>query len=220
MSVPPWILVIAKEPRPGRVKTRLCPPYTPDEAADLAEAALVDTLHAVVEVCSRGAASALLLLDGRPGRWLPAGIRCVPQSGGSLDERLGAAFDRVAGEPAFLVGMDTPQLTPELVEDALEATMSGAALGPASDGGWWGLGLAKARGSLLRGVETSTSRTGALQRARLIEAGLRVTELPALTDVDTAADAELVAQQCPQGRFAAVHAEVANAVHRRREFAS
>ena len=63
------IMVIAKEPVPGRVKTRLTPPYTPAEAAELAEAALADTLAAVA---SAGVTRRVLALAGTPGRWLPA----------------------------------------------------------------------------------------------------------------------------------------------------
>ena len=69
------LLVIAKEPRPGRVKTRLTPPFTPEEAAALAEAALADTLDAVART---PAERRVLVLDGTPGPWLPAGFEVVP----------------------------------------------------------------------------------------------------------------------------------------------
>lgn len=72
-------MVIAKEPRPGRVKTRLTPPYSPHEAAALAEAALADTLHTVA---ATPAAHRVLVLDGSPGPWLPPGIDVVRQCGG------------------------------------------------------------------------------------------------------------------------------------------
>ncbi|NEA82606.1 glycosyltransferase, partial [Actinospica acidiphila] len=75
------LLVIAKEPRPGRVKTRLTPPFTPEEAAALAEAALADTLDAVARTPAR---RRVLVLDGSPGPWLPAGVEVVPQCAGGL----------------------------------------------------------------------------------------------------------------------------------------
>lgn len=198
---------MAKQPVAGRVKTRLTPPYTPYQAAVLAQAAIEDTLAVVVEVARRGLAAPLLVLDGQPGSWLPAGIPVASQVSGRFDERLAAAFDLCAGDPALLIGMDTPQLTPDLLAAAIDATAAGAAFGPADDGGWWALGLARADGSLVRGVETSTDRTGAEQRARLVAAGLAITDLPVLTDVDTAHDAARVAQICPDSAFASRIAE-------------
>lgn len=191
------LLVIAKEPRPGRVKTRLTPPFSPAEAAVLAEASLTDTLRAVA---AAPADRRVLVLDGRPGPWLPPGFDVVPQCAGGLDERLAAAFAGCDG-PALLVGMDTPQITPELL--TVDFAGCEAYFGPAEDGGFWALGLAAPDPGLLRGVPMSTPFTGAVQRRRLTEGGLRVRDLPALRDVDTAADAEAVAAQAPHGRFAA-----------------
>ncbi|MFI6405631.1 DUF2064 domain-containing protein [Streptomyces sp. NPDC050548] len=189
------LLVIAKEPRPGRVKTRLTPPFTPEEAASLAEASLVDTLHVLLATPAR---RRVLVLDGTPGPWLPPGFDVVPQCGGGLDERLAAAFAACAG-PALLVGMDTPQVTPALL--TVDFADCDAYFGPAEDGGFWALGLADPDPALLRGVPMSTPTTGAVQRARLTTAGLRVRDLPPLRDVDTAYDAELVAAEAPEGRF-------------------
>ncbi|WP_371543559.1 DUF2064 domain-containing protein [Streptomyces sp. NBC_00554] len=202
------LLVIAKEPRPGRVKTRLTPPFTPREAALLAEAALVDTLRTVA---ATPASRHVLVLDGAPGRWLPPGFDVVPQCAGGLDERLAAAFAGCEG-PTLLIGMDTPQVTPELL--TVDFADCDAYFGPAEDGGFWALGLASPDPELLRGVPMSTPTTGAVQRDRLTAAGLRVRELPALRDVDTAADAEAVASAAPGGRFAAELARV-RAVNRR-----
>ncbi|MEW2402050.1 DUF2064 domain-containing protein [Streptomyces sp. NPDC046862] len=190
------LLVIAKEPRPGRVKTRLTPPFTPHEAAALAEAALADTLRAVAAAPAR---RRVLVLDGESGPWLPPGFDVVPQCAGGLDERLAAAFAECDG-PALLIGMDTPQVTPGLL--TVDFDGSDACFGPAEDGGFWALGLAKPDPELLRGVPMSTPATGAVQRDRLVTAGLRVRDLPRLRDVDTAADAEAVAAVAPDGRFA------------------
>lgn len=202
------LLVIAKEPVPGRVKTRLVPPCTYEEAAALAEAALTDTLHAVLRVPAH---RRVLVLDGKPGPWLPSGFDVVPQCGGPLDERLAGAFAAVSG-PALLIGMDTPQVTPRL----LTADWHGAdaVFGPAADGGFWALGLRAPDPALLRGVPMSTPRTGAIQRARLLAAGLRVTDLPQLRDVDTAADAVAAARQAPRSRFAARARELAPVLSR------
>ncbi|MER6734153.1 TIGR04282 family arsenosugar biosynthesis glycosyltransferase [Streptomyces puniciscabiei] len=191
------LLVIAKQPLPGRVKTRLTPPFTPQQAAQLAEAALADTLHTVA---AAPATRRVLVLDGAPGDWLPAGFEVLPQCAGGLDERLANAFAHCSG-PALLIGMDTPQVTPELL--TVDFADCDAYLGPAEDGGFWALGLAEPDPALLRGVPMSTPTTGAAQRERLETAGLRVRELPRLRDVDTAADARAVAALAPHGRFAA-----------------
>jgi glycosyltransferase A (GT-A) superfamily protein (DUF2064 family) len=197
------LLVIAKQPRPGRVKTRLVPPCTPEQAAALAEAALADTLHTVLAAPAR---RRILVLDGEPGPWLPPGFDIVPQCGGGLDERLAGAFAAADG-PALLIGMDTPQLTPGLL--TVDWEVADAWFGPAVDGGFWALGLRVPDPALVRGVPMSAASTGACQRARLRAAGLRVADLPRLRDVDTAADAVAVARQAPRSRFAARVRELA-----------
>ncbi|MGW1017587.1 TIGR04282 family arsenosugar biosynthesis glycosyltransferase [Streptomyces niveus] len=207
MSTLTNLLVIAKEPLPGRVKTRLTPPYTPAEAALIAEAALADTLRTVLAVPAR---RRVLVLEGRPGPWLPPGIDVVPQCAGGLDERLAAAFAGCTG-PTLLVGMDTPQITPELLDPVGHLGTAGhfdrdAWFGPADDGGFWALGLAApecAPPDLIRGVPMSVPETGAVQRRRLVDAGLTVRDLPRLRDVDSASDAAYVAALAPHGRFAA-----------------
>ncbi|MET8830507.1 DUF2064 domain-containing protein [Streptomyces sp. NPDC004610] len=196
------LVVIAKEPRPGRVKTRLTPRFTPAEAAVLAEAALADTLDAVA---AAPASRRLLVLDGTPGRWLPPGFEVVAQCAGGLDARLADAFAHCAG-PALLIGMDTPQVTPALL--TVDFADCEAYFGPAEDGGFWALGLADPDPALLRGVPMSTPVTGKAQRERLTAAGLRVRELPWLRDVDTADDADAVAALAPHGRFAAALARL------------
>ncbi|WP_344446283.1 TIGR04282 family arsenosugar biosynthesis glycosyltransferase [Kitasatospora nipponensis] len=213
---PPTLLVIAKSPVPGRVKTRLTPPYRPEQAAALAEAALADTLRTLDTV---PAGRRLLVLDGEPGSWLPPGWQVVPQVPGPLDERLAAAFAHApAGAPALLVGMDTPQLRAGTLAAPLAPGARAGAdawFGPAADGGFWALGLARPcaqlAGRLLRGVPMSTGRTGAALLERLAAEGLTVRRLPELTDVDTAADAALVAALAPDGDFAACWRELAAA---------
>ncbi|MCB5183177.1 TIGR04282 family arsenosugar biosynthesis glycosyltransferase [Streptomyces antimicrobicus] len=195
------VLVIAKEPVAGRVKTRLTPPFTPAEAAALAEASLVDTLRAVA---ATPADRRVLVLDGAPGAWLPSGVEVVPQCAGGLDERLAAAFAGCTG-PTVLIGMDTPQVTPQLLSQALDFDHYDAWLGPAEDGGFWALGLAAPDPSLLLGVPMSTPETGRVQRERLHAAGLRTGHLPVLRDVDTARDAAAVAADVPHGCFGALH---------------
>lgn len=207
------ILVIAKEPVPGRVKTRLTPTFSPDAAARLAAAALADTLHTVLTLPAR---RRVLVLSGRAGGWLPAGFEVWPQADGGLDERLAAAFARCAG-PTLLVGMDTPQLGTDVLAPALaddDWWDCDAWFGPAVDGGFWALALARPQPALLRGVPMSTASTGAIQRRRLVQAGLTVRDLPTLRDVDTPDDAAEVARAAPLGRFAATLAHTDRAALR------
>ncbi|HUR02753.1 MAG TPA: TIGR04282 family arsenosugar biosynthesis glycosyltransferase [Nonomuraea sp.] len=197
------IVIIAKEPVAGRVKTRLTPPYSPAQAARLAEAALEDTLRTVA---ATPATQRVLALDGLPGAWLPPGFEVIPQRGSGLDERLTAAFadtHRLRPEPMVLIGMDTPQVTPELLHTAIQGlSEDDAVFGPAADGGFWLLGLLRPDPELLLGVPMSQPHTGRAQLHRLSRAGLSVRHLPELTDVDTAADAAQVADAAPASRFA------------------
>jgi uncharacterized protein len=192
------ILVVAKSPVPGRVKTRLCPPLTLREAADVAEAALADTLDAVA---ATGASERVLALDGQPGDWLPEGFRVVPQRGTSFAERLAAAWGDCGG-PALQIGMDTPQVTTIHLEEALETLADNdSVLGLAPDGGWWALGLHVPAPTAFDGVPMSRRTTSLHQRRRLRELGLHPALLTPLEDVDTWDEAVTVAQVAPDGRF-------------------
>ena len=196
------VIVLAKAPVPGRVKTRLSPPCDPEQAAELAEAALADTLRAVAATpCDRR----VLVLDGSPGSWLPAGFEVLPQRGNGLDERLAHAFTDT-GSGGVLIGMDTPQLTPARLTAALCALGApgvDAVLGPSVDGGWWTLGLHAPDPAVFLGVPMSTPQTGESQRARLLELRLRTVVLPTMRDVDDFHDAVAVARAAPGSRFAA-----------------
>jgi uncharacterized protein len=195
------VLVVAKSPVAGRVKTRLCPPCTPAEAAALAEAALADTLTAAA-AC--GAARRLVALDGPAGPWLPEGFEVFAQCQGGLDRRLAHAWAVAAG-PGVQVGMDTPQLTSGLLDDALAALDgSSAALGHASDGGWWAIALRRPHPAVFAGVPMSSARTGAHQQARMAALGLDVAPLPTLVDLDRASDLMAIAEAAPASRTAAL----------------
>ena len=197
------VLVMAKEPVAGRVKTRLCPPCEPHEAAALAEAALADTLDAAM---ASGADRVVLALDGRPGLWCPAGIEIVAQVDGPFDRRLAAAWDSADG-PGVQIGMDTPQVTPTDLDRALATLMddhNDATLGLAHDGGWWIIGLRRPDARVFDGVPMSHPDTGSLQHRRLAELGLRCGTEPTSRDVDEIADALAVAALAPDTRFAAM----------------
>lgn len=194
-------IVLAKAPVAGRVKTRLCPPLTPADAASVAEAALADTLDAVARC---GADRLVVALDGDPGPWLPPGFEVVVQRGSGLDERLAAAWSDVDG-PGVQVGMDTPQLLPGHLDDALARLDShDAALGPADDGGWWAIALRRPDPLCFLGVPMSATTTGSDQRRRLLDLGWSVADLPSLRDIDTADDLVAVTSASPHLRTSAV----------------
>lgn len=188
------LIVIAKEPVPGRVKTRLTPPYTPAQAARLAALALTDTLDAVLGTPVKRRVLAIA------GTWEAPGFEVIQQRGDGLAERLVSTFADV-GEPAVLIGMDTPQVTSEHLTAAIDALdTADAVYGPAADGGFWLLGLREPLPELAA-VPMSRADTGEHLLTALRDR--RVVELGTLTDVDTAEDAARVARQAPHTRFAA-----------------
>jgi hypothetical protein len=195
------VLVMAKSPTVGQVKTRLCPPLSLEEAARVAEAALADTLEAVARC---GSGRRILALDGPPGDWIPAGFELIAQRGRSFDRRLAAAWSD-AGGPGLQIGMDTPQVTPALLDHCLEVAArpgATASLGRAADGGWWAIALAERwHVDVFTGVPMSTAGTADAQLSRLRESGHRVRALPELRDVDTIDDANDVAALVPGSRF-------------------
>ncbi|MCV2489375.1 DUF2064 domain-containing protein [Geodermatophilus sp. YIM 151500] len=200
------LLVITKAPVPGRSKTRLSPPCTPEQAAAIAAAAVGDTLDAVR---ATPAARRVVALDGYRGPLDLTDCTVVPQADGDLGTRLAAAFrDAMAGPdgdlPTLLIGMDTPQVTPELLTGCLARLAEGgpgtAVLGVAPDGGWWALGLhSPGPAAVLADVPMSRDDTAARTREALVAAGLALLDLPELTDIDHFPDAVAVAAECGPG---------------------
>ena len=199
------LVVIAKEPRPGFVKTRLCPPCTGDQAAAIAEAALIDTLRAVQ---AASASRRVIAIDGSPGPWMPPGFEVIPQRGASLAERLAAAvddcFEHGVG-PVLIVAMDTPQVQAGHLERAASLLGDGheraAVLGPATDGGYWLIGLSHPDPAAFHDVVMSVADTMAGQRQQLERCGFRVRLADVLRDVDTFDDAIAIAEEVPESSF-------------------
>jgi glycosyltransferase A (GT-A) superfamily protein (DUF2064 family) len=214
----PTLLVVAKAPVPGEAKTRIARTIGDEAAADLAAAALLDTLATAtavgwpVVVAMTGDLSRAARADEIRAALEP--LRVVPQRGEGLGERLANAHvDAAAGSTAGVVqvGMDTPQL---LVADYLDAgrtvELGSIVVGPATDGGWWLLGLPDpSLAAALQHVEMSTSETG----ARTVEAlGGDVVMLRTLPDMDTWDDALAIAGTIPISRLAdAVSRQLADA---------
>lgn len=207
------VLVVAKAPEPGKVKTRLGADIGMEAAAEVAAAALLDTLAACAEASDERHVSLAGDLAGAVrADELAAALRgwtVHEQVGADFAERLADAHARVPG-PVLQVGMDTPHLTAEQLREAATGLASyDAVLGPADDGGWWLLGLRDPADAVaLVGVPMSTDTTGADTRAALEARGLSVGTTSALRDVDTVGDADLVAALAPGSRFAQAWARV------------
>jgi len=190
--------VIAKSPIAGRVKSRLCPPCTPTQAAALAAAALIDTVGAINRLLAGHDVRRVLLLDGPVPDWLPASFDVERQSDGDLGERLANGFDLLG--PGVIIGMDTPHAVPAL-RFALDAIDRGQdSLGPAVDGGYWAIGLARPDPAIFAGIGMSTSQTGRDQLERLQQLGRRVAILPEARDIDTFDDVIALAATNWSGR--------------------
>ena len=208
------ILVVAKAPRPGAVKTRLAADLGDVGAARVAAAALLDTLLAAGTVFNHR----VLALDGDLAdtgdvdttaiRGELVGWQIIGQASGSLGDRLSRAHLESAdlslgpdgrSRRVMQIGMDTPQATPRLLADCAQALCGpdvDAILGPAEDGGWWVCGTSDAtQAAALAGVATSRSDTGDRTLEALRRAGARVGQVATLRDLDTLDDAKVIAAE-------------------------
>ncbi|BBX45480.1 DUF2064 domain-containing protein [Mycobacterium cookii] len=214
--LPVTLLVVAKAPEPGRAKTRLAATVGDRVAAEIAAAALLDTLDAAAAAPVAARVVALTgNLDGAAGA---ADIRCrlesftvIGQRGDNFADRLANAHadahSRSGGLPVLQIGMDTPQVTDELLTRCARRLLQAqGVLGPACDGGWWILGLqTPAAAECLRGVPMSQPDTGELTLKALRDNGIGVTPVELLTDVDVVDDVAAVREACdPASRFARV----------------
>lgn len=211
---PPVLLVVAKAPVPGQVKTRLGRVVGMERAADLAAASLLDTLATCA--AAYGVERCHLALEGdlavaaRADDLVAAtgGWTVHPQVGAGFAERLVRAHGDVAeasGAPVVQVGMDTPHLsgTALLEAGSMLTSPDRAVLGPAYDGGWWLLGVGGPHLLAHVGeVPMSTGSTGELTRRALLRAGAELSEVLALRDVDEVEDAASVAGAAPGSLFA------------------
>ncbi|MBM6403366.1 DUF2064 domain-containing protein [Phycicoccus sp. CSK15P-2] len=208
------VLVMAKAPVAGRAKTRLAAAVGPQAAAELAAAALLDTLDAGAAAYPAG--RRVLALTGELAdaarsaelRRAAEGWLVVPQSGQTFAERLVDGHrqaHRLAGGPVVQVGMDTPQAHAALLRGVADLAHDHGrpVLGPAVDGGWWVLVTTHpSQATVLAGVPMSRADTGRLTAAALEAAGYPPVAGPLLRDVDHVEDAEHVASAAPGTRFA------------------
>lgn len=190
------LIIFAKEPLPGQVKTRLSPPLSPQETAQLYHSFLLDILEEMSRIPDLRLALAFSPPQARGffRRLAPPDTDIFPQEGRDLGERMARAFARVFGGgfgPILLRGSDTPDLPAAVVSEAREVLAAGKAqvvLGPATDGGYYLVGLNEPQPSLFQGPtwSSNTVLSSTLEVAR--QRGLKVHLLPSWPDIDTYAD--------------------------------
>jgi rSAM/selenodomain-associated transferase 1 len=187
------LFVFAKEPRPGSVKTRMCPPLSAEQAARCHTAFLGDLLARV-----KDGADAHVVLAATPDRSAPFlaavakehGIELAAQGPGDLGTRMTAAFERARCEraDAVVIGSDSPDLPMEFIESAFHAVAAGpVVLGPSDDGGFYLIGRRPGTGLELEGIPWGGPSVleETLARARATKLSVRL--LPWWYDVDDAA---------------------------------
>ncbi|MGZ8801214.1 MAG: TIGR04282 family arsenosugar biosynthesis glycosyltransferase [Mycobacterium sp.] len=218
--IPVSVLVVAKAPVPGLAKTRLAVAIGDDAAAEIAAAALLDTLDAVAAspVVARVVALTGNLDDAKCANEIRSRLAdfvVVTQRGEDFAARLANAHldaaAAIGGLPVLQIGMDTPQVNPQLIGRCAQSLADNdVVLGMARDGGWWVLGVTDAAtADCLRGVPMSAPDTGAVTLAALQHTGVNVELVSELADVDTLEDVGEVRRACPPGsRFSRITATV------------
>lgn len=190
------LLLFAKQPLPGKVKTRLSPPLTHQEAAEVYRCMLFDTFAKVADLSD---VSILLFFEPAPGaagffqRGFP-GVRIFPQEGDGLGERLEKAFERVFAlgfDSVAVIGTDSPDLPLAYLEEPyrlLEENGVDVAFGPAADGGYYLLASKRFYPGLFRGIPWSTNLVLKKSMDAAASFGLQVVTLPVWHDMDTIDD--------------------------------
>ncbi|MDQ2784825.1 MAG: TIGR04282 family arsenosugar biosynthesis glycosyltransferase [Chloroflexota bacterium] len=189
------LIVLAKAPAAGVTKTRLCPPLTPEEAAQFAAASLTDTLAVARSVgdCMLhlahppGAAERLAALLGDD---LPQTFAVPPGDvGAAMCSAIERAFDHRATQVA-LIGSDLPSLPPAHIAQAFARLDDGAdvVLGPAEDGGYYLIATTAPHPALFSGIPWSTNAVYAQTVTRIAACGLSLATLPTWYDIDSVVD--------------------------------
>ena len=190
------IVVMAKQPEPGKVKTRLCPPLSPGQAADLYEAFFLDTVSLVSGIEHTDLFVAYDPDTARDffSRRVSATVKCIPQGRGDLGDRLVRISHRmfVLGyRKLIILASDTPLLPRDVIRSAIARLDEiDVVLGPCDDGGYYLIGLRFRAPTLFAGIPWSTSQVLDRTIRRAQEAGMTWELLPPGYDIDTWEDAE------------------------------
>ncbi|TSK04471.1 MAG: glycosyltransferase [Geobacter sp.] len=181
------IAIFAKKPLPGKVKTRLSPALSPQQAADLYHCMLLDTLERVAALD----ADKILFHEGSAAFFREAapGASLVAQAAGGLGTRLEHACDTLRSMgygPCVVIGTDAPDLPVAYIEEAFRALEQGsdAVFGPAGDGGYYLIGLRGGYGSLFRDIPWSTEKVLEKSLAQAKASGFFAPLLPPWHDLD------------------------------------
>lgn len=190
------LIIFAKEPTPGRVKTRLCPPLSSQAAARLYGQFLADVFEEMVQLTQISLAIAYTPDDARLffQKFAPPGFQFLAQAGGDLGERLRQAFAwgfARGAETVLIRNSDSPDLPALLVLEAQEILGSGRShvvLGPCPDGGYYLVGLKNPQPQLFQSITWSgpTVLEETLAQGRRL--GLTMHLLPSWLDIDTVED--------------------------------
>lgn len=189
--LPARIIVFAKAPVKGRVKTRLC--LDPETALRLHDAFVRDTLAVVARF-----PEVELSTDEGTSAWMDLAASRSVQASGGLGERLQTAIERAladGSQAVVIVGSDSPTLPAAHIE-ALVGLPAEVSLGPTDDGGFWGICCRRSHPAMFDGVEWSSPRTLDTTVAALERAGLVVAIGPAWYDIDGPADLARLAREC------------------------
>ena len=204
------LLVVAKEPIPGRVKTRLGHLFSPAAAAEFYRSLLLDTSRLMQQAPDVTCGIVFTPAEARPyfEELAPPGFILLPQRGPDLGERLLHAFEDLFAlgyGQIVIMNSDSPTLPAAYLEDAFrQLEVSDVVFGPSVDGGYYLVGAGAAHPTLFRGVQMSTSTVLAETQTRAEAAGLSVSLLPAWFDVDVPEDvARLRIEVAQNGRLAA-----------------
>lgn len=199
----PLIIVYAKAPVPGRVKTRLIPRLGAAGAARLHEAFVEDTL-AIAETL-RDTFDVELHTDVSTGAWSWDGVRRL-QSTGELGSRMYATLREGldGGRPfVMILGSDSPTLPPQFLAQLVDAKAD-VVLGPTSDGGYYAIGCRRIEPAMFSGVTWSSPATRAQTEEAARRCGLQVACGPEWFDVDEPGDLDALVEAGVAGRTAQV----------------
>lgn len=202
------LVIFAKAPIPGQVKTRLCPPLTHDEAATLHGSFVLDTLER-----TKSAIAKLKLPIDRYLACAPSathvffkimeerhGVNVIDQLGDDLGVRMNQAFELIFSrgyQHAFIIGTDVPTLPLDHFQQALALLEThDLVLGPAVDGGYYLIGLKRMAPELFTGIPWSTDQVLTLTQDNATSLGLKTALLPSWRDVDTLADLHALMKSC------------------------
>jgi rSAM/selenodomain-associated transferase 1 len=199
------LFVMAKDPRAGQVKTRLCPPLEPEAAARLYRCFLLDVLDLVAGIPGVDPVVAYAPPEARGAfaRLAAGRFRLMPQQGADLGARLERTFRALFARGyarVAAVSTDSPDLPAEYLARAfVQLERAPVVVGPCPDGGYYLIGMSRPIPELFRDMPWSTARVVAETEARARRLGLAVARLPEWCDVDTADDLDRLARELSRG---------------------